>query len=314
MLVNFKYIIALFLFLTFKQFLFADNDSIPIIKNIHTTVGIDGIMDAIWNDLEPNAITYMINGSHFPTQSDCSGYFKSYWNNDSLFLLVYAIDDIIGTGSANPWENDGFEIYFDMDNSKDSVYKEDNYQFRFNLNSSAITGTNGNINYTPPTVNFAIKSYPEHYNILEVVFPVVELGMPTEIHDKYLGFDVQILDNDGSGREAAMAWNNNEHQAYLNPGKMGTIFISSEIMSSVNNNSIASAIYPNPASDRLFIKSETGICKIKMISADGKLCIEKDLNNITNPVLDINQLISGLYLIEITYTSLKKDLIKVIKK
>jgi hypothetical protein len=309
-----KILITVFVFVFTTHFVFAENDSIPLIKNIRTNIGIDGIMDEIWNSVESNAITYLINGAHYPGPSDCSGYFKAYWNNDSLYLMVYAIDDIIGTNSVNPWENDGFEVYFDLDNSKDTVYKADNYQFRFNLNSFAVTGTNGNIDYNPPNINFKIKSYTENYNILEAVFPLVELGMIPEISDKLMGFDVQILDNDGAGREAAMAWHNNEHEAYLNPSKMGTVFISSEVLSSVNTDAISFKIFPNPAKDNLSIESDFPVSKIRLLSVDAKLCFEKTDLNENKLTLDIRSLDSGIYFMEISYTTLKKEFIKIIKK
>jgi hypothetical protein len=295
------------------QFIYAGNDTIPHIKNIPGSVVIDGNMDEIWNSLDSYAITYLINGLNYPSASDCSGYFKACWNNDSLFLMIYGIDDVISTNSANPWENDGFEVYFDMDNSKDTVYKKDNYQFRFNLNSSDITGTNGNIDYNPPTVNFAIKSYPEHYSILEVVFPLVELGMAPSVNNKYMGFDVQILDNDGAGREAAMAWHNNQHEAYFNPSKMGTVYISSEIISSVNSNSLTYKIYPNPVRDYLNIASDLNFNDITIRSIDGKICLVKRFDNVCNQTIDLSKLNPGIYFLKINYASNKKDQIKIIK-
>jgi len=59
------------------------------------------------------------------------------------------------------------------------------------------------------------------------MFPLVKLGMEPRGEGRYMEFDMQIMDNDGSVREVALAWNNNEHEAYLNPCKMETIFLSS---------------------------------------------------------------------------------------
>jgi hypothetical protein len=296
------------------QFAFTQDDTFPNIYKITDRIQIDGEVDARWNEAEAHNLIYMINGSNYPSAADCSGYFKALWMSDSLYLLMHATDDIVGTGSANAWENDGFEVYFDMDNSKDTVYMEDNYQFRFNLNSNDITGENGPDSYDPPDVPFAIQHYPEHYNILEAVFPLVELGMEPPVAGRYMGFDVQILDNDGSGRECAMAWNNNEHEAYFNPSKMGTV-----LFSDANLPTLIEALnqhykfYPNPVNDRLTIESNKAIGKLRILSVDGRLIDEADF--VAGPVQSVNLswLQKGLYFIEVTGELGETEILQIIK-
>jgi hypothetical protein len=299
----------------FNQLVSAQEDTIPHILQSGIPAVIDGQIDELWNAVESHDITYMINGTNYPSTEDCSGYFKAVWMSDSLYLLIRSTDDIIGTSSGNPWENDGFEVYFDMDNSKDTVYQEDNYQFRFNLNSDDITGEDGPDSYNPPDVDFEIASYPEHYSILEVVFPLVELGMVPEISGKYLGFDVQILDNDGHGREVAMAWNNNEHEAYFNPSKMGTVLISEEMIPlALEPNSFSHNLYPNPANTYIIFESNARIEFASILSPDGRLIQKIIADPHINQTIDVSMLKKGLYFLVLNIQSGQKEIFTFVKE
>jgi len=283
------------------------------ILKLNSTIAIDGAIDEVWNLFDAHPLLYMIDGETYPDSADCSGYFKACWKEDSLFVLLFAVDDIIGTSSPNAWENDGYEIYFDMDNSKDEEYQDDNYQFRFNVGSSDVTGREGLNSYDPPDVDFAIITYPENYRILEVVFPLVEFGKAQPIAETYVGFDCQILDNDGSGREVALAWNNNEHEAYFNPSKMGTIYLSNNTVNSLPVNTLSFNVYPNPVKSTLYIHSDIRLKEIKILSVDGRICMIKQIDDEQLYSIPLNDLTPGIYLVHIITVQHQKEIQKIIK-
>ncbi|MFC2138777.1 sugar-binding protein, partial [Bacteroidota bacterium] len=258
---------------------------------------IDGFNEAIWDSIAENAITYLIDGDNYPDSLDCSGFFKAFWHKDSLFIFVQAVDDSMSDASANPWENDGFEIYFDLDNSKDDQFTDDCYQFRFNINSQSITGRKGLNTWTPPTVDFVL-AVEDNVRRLEVVFPLTKLGFQGDINNSLMGFDLQILDNDGNGREAALAWNDNNHEAWENPSKMGTIkFIggtnsepqdttpSDSTTDIILSNSLAISIYPNPVISYFTVKANELINQITLYTLDGKVLLKS--NNINKNVISM---------------------------
>jgi hypothetical protein len=139
--------------------------------------------------------------------------------------------------------------------------------------------------------------------------------MEPEIAGRYMGFDLQILDNDGSGREAAMAWNNNEHEAYFNPSKMGTVQFNSEIITnSFTAVSRHYSLYPNPVEDILVLESDISISTIRIISVDGRFISEANCDQSFSQRLDLSQLKKGLYFIEIIGESDQKEIFKFIKE
>lgn len=289
----------------------SDDTTIVQIMNIGEEIIIDGRADQTWESIPSNPITHMIDGNDYPLTEDCSGYFKAFWARDSLFVLIHAIDDITGNNADNPWENDGYEIYLDLDNSKDEEYKEDNYQFRFNVNSNDITGREGLNDWSPPAVDFAIFIEEGEYRNLEVVFPLLSLGMQKPTGNQLMGFDCQILDNDGAGREAALAWNNNQHEAWFNPSMMGTVELvgGSTIREEIYRDKII--CYPNPVSDVLIIEALMPMNKVSIFSVKGQLQLEKTGFTNGRVILNLQHLSAGYKLIKIVFEDRSTKTMKV---
>ncbi|HNQ67185.1 MAG TPA: C10 family peptidase [Bacteroidales bacterium] len=74
-------------------------------------------------------------------------------------------------------------------------------------------------------------------------------------------------------------------------------------------------IYPNPASDRLFIDTDNheSLVKIRIISYDGKICREINFNDNSTYEISLTELSSGLYIAEV-YTDTNVQRVKFIKE
>jgi hypothetical protein len=197
--------------------------------------------------------------------------------------------------------NDGFEIYLNIDNAKDTVYTEDCYQFRFIPGSQNITGRWGLDVWTPPAVDFAIHVNPGTDRTIEAVFPLMALGKNSSVaEDDSMGFEIEILDNDGSGRDHVLSWNNNEHKAWYNPTKMGTIrFTENTITSLKNTESSYISVFPNPAGNNVLIQSRKQFNKVEIYSAQGQLLYDQGDLSTSTITLDINYLKPGIYILNV---------------
>lgn len=288
------------------------------IPRINSTAVIDGIADDVWKSLPPHPIIYLIDGKSYPDTTDCSGYFKAFWNRDTLYVLIFALDNQLFTNASTVWTNDGFEIYLNVNFTKDTVYTDNCYQFRFIPGSEEISGRWGLDVWTPPTVDFAIVVNEAVSRTIEAVFPLVQLlGKETPVAEgDSMGFEIEILDNDGSGRDHVLSWNNNEHMAYYNPTKMGTIRFTESTISSIDDfqPSVVS-IYPNPVTGSLFVSAQSAIEEIVLYSIQGEILNIQTSLSIASLSYDMSNYRAGIYIMRLklenggylNYKILKKD-------
>jgi Carbohydrate family 9 binding domain-like/Secretion system C-terminal sorting domain len=285
------------------------------IPHISDKIIIDGIADEVWNNVLEHQITYLIDGTSYPSPSDLSGYFKAFWNNDTLYVLVHAVDNILYTSDPTVYYNDGFEIYLDVVNMKDTVFNDSCYQFRFIPGSTEITGRWG-LDYKPlPAIDFAINVEANNNRTIEAVFPIMQLGRKTHLDvGSKIGFEVELLDNDGNGRNHVLSWNNNLHMAWYNPSKMGTIELV-ESTTGIDYKQIQDiSITPNPASDYILVKSLISINELSIYSIQGQLLYKKTGIQTTEISLNISRYQPGMYLMKAKLANNKYLNYKILKK
>jgi hypothetical protein len=272
------------------------------IPRVNSPVVIDGMAESLWDGLQSHPITYLIDGKSYPDSADCSGYFKAFWNRDTLYVLIHAMDNKLYTKDPTVYYNDGFEIYLNVNFTEDTVYTSNCYQFRFIPGSEKITGRWGLNVWTPPTVDFAIEVDDSADRTLEAVFPLVHLlGKETPLAaGDSMGFEIEILDNDGSGRNHVLSWNNNEHMAWYNPAMMGTIsFTGGEITTAKDLRHPGISVYPNPVSGTLFINSPERVEEITLYSLLGEvLDVQRGLS-VTSFSYDMGHHKEGIYLLRL---------------
>jgi uncharacterized protein YkwD len=79
-------------------------------------------------------------------------------------------------------------------------------------------------------------------------------------------------------------------------------------------NTTGITLYPNPANDKITIRSDTDVLNsIRIIGLDGKVMIEKQIKNLSSVEIEIDSLQKGLYIIEIETNENQKELKKLIK-
>jgi len=287
------------------------------IPRINTTIIIDGIADNIWSSLQSYPITYLIDGTGYPDTSDCSGYFKAFWNNDTLYVMISAHDNILYTNHPTVYFNDGFEIYLNVNFTKDTLYNDNCYQFRFIPGSEEISGRWGLDVWTPPTVDFAIAVNESADRTIEAVFPLVQLlGKETPVAEgDSMGFEIEILDNDGSGRNHVLSWNNNEHMAYYNPTKMGTIRYTENTISAIDDFQKAEvSIYPNPVTSRLFVNSSSVVEEISLHSIQGEIYYIQGGLSTKSAAIDMSSYNAGLYILKLKLDNGSSPAYKICKR
>ncbi|WGF93713.1 T9SS type A sorting domain-containing protein [Aequorivita marisscotiae] len=104
-----------------------------------------------------------------------------------------------------------------------------------------------------------------------------------------------------------------QHMHYTNnPFGLVLDFIAGEPLSIQGYNSEKFKLYPNPATDRLFIKSEDAqIIKTIVYSISGKRILEGEP---IEGALDITSLAKGMYFLELTTSEGHRSVVKFIKK
>ena len=132
---------------------------------------IDGEIDEVWNSTTSNPLTRLIknNLGPLPDASDISASFRGLWDESNFYLLVEVVDDKIYHGISSPdHQNDNIEVYFDINNSKLSLYDGvDDDQIRFIPEVDTVNSKRGVVS---EDLEFFYKKTAEGY-LMEIRFP-----------------------------------------------------------------------------------------------------------------------------------------------
>jgi len=235
----------------------------PVFTFIRPVPVIDGVADAMWNNFPIEYITHMVSNYTVEYDSvDLSGSFKAYWDADALYILGKVKDDLLippVPSSASDYNNDYFEVYIDGDNSKNrlpegagwdkTAYDNNDSQIRFVYQTDSVSGGAGWLpNHQAAKDLVEVKEVTEADNLsytIEMRIPWTAIG-DTIINPKpgmKIGFDVQLGDNDGVGRDREMAWKTYSDDVYHNPALFGTFeLLEDGTLLSHNDNEKPSAI------------------------------------------------------------------------
>jgi hypothetical protein len=98
---------------------------------------IDGEVDAVWGLASTNSFVPLAD------PADGSGTWKVLYDKENLYVLVDVTDDTLKNDSANAWQDDSVEIYFDGYNTKlTTPLSGDDHQYTFGWTANDIQGTN----------------------------------------------------------------------------------------------------------------------------------------------------------------------------
>ncbi len=183
----------------------------------HGTVAADGNFGE-WESLEARGLEQVILGSSSGA-SDLGAQFKVMWNESNLYVMVDVTDNTLVNTAETDYENDCIELYIDGANSKFGSYGASDRQYRFIWDNDAIYEQGSHT----AGVSFAQENTAGGYR-MEIAIPWSSVGANPSNGD-YIGFDIHVADNDGSGRKAKAAWAASEDVSWTDPSSFGTALL-----------------------------------------------------------------------------------------
>ncbi len=193
------------------------NTSLVIAKKTLSTLTIDGnLTESVWT--LDKTIAKTVSGTKNNTET-----FGILWDDSYLYIGVKVLDATIKTTNTNAYDNDGVEIYFDMNNNGGGFDASDRQWIKV-FNSSNIwqkIGTGTGAVTTTSTVISASKSITGGYT-MEFAIPWTNFGITPSTAILY-GFDIAIDDCDGgTTRSNQVVWmgDANNWQSLTNTGDL----------------------------------------------------------------------------------------------
>jgi hypothetical protein len=213
-------------------------------------VVVDGVISqGEWNRADAMVVEKQLNpvaDTNIADENDYSLYFKMLWSDTALYLLIDVTDDTIFLGSANVYEDDNIEIYFDMNNSKIQKWPRDkgwsgrpwtqmddnDMQLRIQPTEAAVLYESNLFGTTVPNtvvngIVLAQTSSATGY-IFEMMFDFDSLavGYPEFVAQEgtEIGFDIDASDNDGDpDARDELGWNADHWLIYTDACLWGTL-------------------------------------------------------------------------------------------
>ncbi len=196
-----------------------------LVDKTTTPPPIDGVLDSTWFNVRNVNMLKFID-TEPDNWFDMFGRFRLMYDSKNLYMFVEVQDDSINNSSPDAYANDGVEIYFDGDNTKNvmtvpgvSAYDAKDDQIRFEYGKPP-TGLTGNVQLD--NMVYAYKETDFGYNV-EIQMPFSK-GLTFKAADGLeIGFEVQINDNDTGSRSTQWRWWSTDGNSWLDPSVFGTV-------------------------------------------------------------------------------------------
>lgn len=223
---------VLFLFISMVFFISCKNETIPGYTSAFATSGIE---NEIPLDIPDSVIAQIIAKRNF-FEDSC---LFSIPEDRKIRIITFGegADYNINPSLIESYDNDGVEVYFDMNNEKLPYFNlnGDDRQYRILWNLLQIDGQN------IETEGFEVKESdpsPESY-IMEMKFPWNSLGYIAPGAGVKIGFDVAVLDNDGKTRDALLSWYSTDWESWNNTSYFGTLVLGNVYTQTDDRNAIS---------------------------------------------------------------------------
>ena len=178
---------------------------------------IDGEIDPLWLQYTP-ATLHNVTAGNIRNKEDLSASFRVTYDATNLYVLVDVIDDSLVNDGGATWQNDALELFIDIGNDKKSGYEANDFAYTFQVNDTVAYEANNKTKGVVFTQLNTQKGY-----VMEISLPWSTLGAIPGT-GAFIGFDVHINDDDNGGnRDAKIAWNDCDDDAFRNPGTFGTL-------------------------------------------------------------------------------------------
>ncbi len=321
----------------------ADNMKTAELKKTNVPPTVDGVTTE-WANIGFHEIKNICTGDKTKDFTDTYGYWQGVWDDNYLYIHVSVVDDEFATDEET---RDILEIYVDMNNNKVEGGTEEPYangprsgpatQYAWQwadptleFNDTSLFAEGGNGEGTDSLVSWARTNKEDNLGYdLEVAFPWNSLQPGYEAASgSQFSWDINIADIDpGDDVKSDQYWSNDgtgsaDPSGEARPGlwysmaMSGDIILSSDIAdivsSIVNPGTNNIKIFPNPMNNHLNITGEN-IQHVKIYNIAGSLAYQTNINNSTSCSINVTNLSSGVYFIEIQDDNNIK-LSKIIKK
>ncbi len=194
-----------------------------VIPSVSTPPVIDGEVDEIWSQASVQPINRNIQGAELTGPGDASGEFRVLYDIDYLYVVVDINDSELINDTANSWQDDSVEVYFDGGNTKAAPpLSGNNRQYTFGWTTDDIQGTNTNIT----DVEHAQVDTETGWRI-EIRFPWQSLMGSSAPVGELIGIDCFYNDDDDGTdtRETQIAWHSTAGGDWETAASWGTALV-----------------------------------------------------------------------------------------
>lgn len=211
---------------------------VPSIVGTSTVPVIDGNVDDVWDSVSGFDLSNLIAGNVSST-TDLSAEFKTMWDESYLYLLIDVTDDSKRNNSTQLYDDDGSEIYLDINNNKPSTPGADDRQFIIRWNDTGLYEDWAN---NTSGLSFIQIDKTDGYR-QEFRIKWSDLGLNNPATGDFLGLDIQVNDDDNDGdatRDAKIAWAGVTDNTWQDPSLMRTMVLGSVTASGCSPPSLSS--------------------------------------------------------------------------
>jgi endo-1,4-beta-xylanase len=181
-----------------------------------TPAAIDGSMDPAFEKATPIE-------TGMETMGDNAATAKAWmlWDNQYVYVHLEVMDPKLSDANANPWEKDSIEVFIDEKNTKTDKYTAGDAQYRVNFKNEKSVGTGGSLDKMKSGAMVIDGGY--------AVTIAVPFLVTKPVAGSYIGFDVQVNDDDGSGmRTGQRNWNDDTNNGWQNASVFGNLHLRSK--------------------------------------------------------------------------------------
>ncbi len=187
-----------------------------IAEAVYGTPGVDGAIDDAWADSAAIDVNVPTLG-----KAPATGVSRMMWDENYIYILTEVKDSVLSKESANSYEQDTVEVFFDENNGKTQSYEADDIQCRVNFDNEK-TVTDG-------------KSVDDFISATSITSDgyIVEMAIPYTIapfkSGQIVGFDVQVNDDGGTGERSGISnWSDITGMGYTNTSGFGVLKLTGE--------------------------------------------------------------------------------------
>jgi endo-1,4-beta-xylanase len=143
------------------------------------------------------------------------------WDMKYVYVFMEVQDPKLSDVNKNPWEQDSIEVFIDESDSKAEKYVAGDAQYRVNYKNVVTGGTGADLK----KVKSGAKITADGYNVT-VAVPFLAT---TPVAGSYIGFDLQVNDDDGSGaRTGQRNWCDDTNNGWRYPTVFGNLHLRSK--------------------------------------------------------------------------------------